>query len=80
MNSEAVEKIKLHKMLDKLSEDRLESVRNYVNSLIEKDTTPTERTSLKGIWKGSGWENIDFEKELKQARKEMSESILSKKL
>jgi hypothetical protein len=35
---------------------------------------------MKGIWKGKGFEKLNINKELKVARKEMSESILKKEI
>lgn len=54
--------MKLRHILRKLSlvsENRLETVKNYLDVLLaDVEKTATGEKSLKGIWKGSGFEKL----------------------
>ena len=83
MNTRAAEKINLHKMLDKISADRMEAVRSYLDALVGKTPPPASKTSLWGIWQGTEFEKRDtgsLAEDLQELRKEMGTASLSRKL
>jgi len=83
MNTVAVEKINLHKMLDQIPEDRMKAVKRYLDDLVEKTPPSPSRASLAGIWRGTEFEKLDdgnLEQDLQALREEMSAGILSKEL
>ena len=70
---------KINKDLTLIPEDKLDEVVNFIEFILSKSKTKKrELVNLEGIWEGKGFEKLDLEKELKVARKELSESILKR--
>ena len=66
--------------LSLLPDNKLDSVRMYIESiLIESKRLTKSNRSLKGIWSNKGFEKIvNLENELKETRKQLSDTILTK--
>ena len=59
MNKVAADKIDILRKLSLVPENRLETVKDYLDVLLaDVEKTATEEKSLKGIWKGSGFEKL----------------------
>jgi len=82
MNTAAIKKSEIIKQLARVSEKELDRIKMCIESVIMESSIVNQRGhSLKGIWKDKGFERLtDLEEEIKQARKELSESILTKEL
>lgn len=80
MNTAAIKKTELIKQLSRVAEKDLDKIRRYIESVLTESTATTQRRhSLKGIWKDKGFDRLgDLEKEIRQARKELSDSILKR--
>ncbi len=80
MNVAALKKTEIIRILALLPEDRLEQVRVYVDSILPTSYPLAQSyRSLKGIWQGKGFEKLtDLEGAIKDARKQLRESILER--
>lgn len=83
MNVAAIKKTEIVRELSLIPDNKLDSVRMYIHSILNeaKQLTKSNR-SLKGIWSNNkGFESIaDLENEIKQARKQLSDTILKRQL
>jgi hypothetical protein len=63
-----------------LPDNQLDSVRMYIETILtESKRVKKNNRSLKGIWSNKGFEKIaDFEAELKEVRKQLSDAILTR--
>lgn len=66
----------VHKLVDKLPGKRLQELRSQLKKVLE----PNQKKGLKGIWAGKGFENVDIEKEIRDARDAMQKQILDRHL
>jgi len=80
MNTTAMKKIAIVQALSHIPETHLDNIKVYFDTLLE-DTQPlSPNHSLKGIWRGIGFEKlIDPEGEIRNARYEMQDDILTRK-
>ena len=80
MNTAAIKKTEIIKQLSRASEKDLDRIRMCIQSVLAESTATTQRShSLKGIWKSKGFDRSeDLEEEVKQARKELGDSILKR--
>lgn len=78
MNPRAITEMAIMSELSRVPDSRLDSIRAHVESLIVPDTAPApKKGSLKGIWRGLGFERIaDLQGELQRARRELEDAIL----
>ncbi|MBI5219857.1 MAG: DUF2281 domain-containing protein [Bacteroidia bacterium] len=62
--------------------DKLDEINNFIEYLLFKTKAVAEKKplSIRGIWKGKGFENSDIETELAILRKEIQHSIDNKKI
>lgn len=59
MNKVAANKVDILRKLSLVPENRLETVKDYLDVLLaDVEKTATGEKSLKGIWKGSGFEKL----------------------
>ncbi|HEY0769595.1 MAG TPA: hypothetical protein VGD31_04615 [Sphingobacteriaceae bacterium] len=76
-NSIAERRKSLQNSISKIPPERLSEVEDKINEILA--TGPrNEPKSLRGIWAGKGFENIDIEKALKEARDAMLQGTLNK--
>lgn len=82
MNAVALKRTELVSELSLLPEKELDRVLALVASMLATAEKPEHtRRSLRGIWKGKGFERIgDIEATLKEARHELGTAILGRKL
>jgi hypothetical protein len=82
MNTAAIKKIEIISKLFRIPEKALDKVESCIESILtESNVVPQQNRSLKGIWKDKGVDKIvDLEREIKQIRKELSDSILKREL
>jgi len=82
MNTTALKKTKIIRDLSRIPDNKLDSVRKYIDSiLIESKQHTRKNQSLKGIWSNAGFEKItDLEGEIKEVRKQLSDAILRRQL
>jgi len=81
MSTTGLKIAEIKKDLALLSEDKLDEVKDFISFVLSRNKEEKKRiVQMKGIWKGKGFENLNIDKELKVARKEMAESILKKGL
>lgn len=82
MNKVAANKVDILRKLSLVPENRLEKIKEYLDMLlvdVEKDASGEK--SLKGIWKGSGFEKlVDLEEAVREAKEELQGNILNKAL
>lgn len=81
MNPAAIRKPEIIKQLSRAPENGLDKIRMCIESVLTGSTLTGQRShSLKGIWKGKGFDKLeDLEGELREARKELGDSILKGK-
>lgn len=82
MNRTAYLQHNLPENISLLRNKELNNLNTYVEFLLFKNNIKTEKKteSPEGIWENPGFENInDLESEINLIRKEMSDSILSRK-
>ena len=80
MNTAAMKKTEIIKQLSRASEKDLERIRICIDSVLG-GSSPTAQSShsLKGIWKGKGFDQIgNLEEEVEQVRRELGDSILKR--
>ncbi len=82
MNAAAVKKMEIVRELSLIPESKLDSIRMYINSILRESKPITKSNrSLQGIWSDKGFEKItDLEAEVREARKQLSDSILKRQL
>jgi hypothetical protein len=80
MNSAAIKKTEFVRELALLPDNKLDSVRMYIESILPAAKRATKNNrSLKGIWSNKGFEKIvDLEGELKEVRKQLTDAILTR--
>jgi len=80
MNTAAIKKTEIVRELVLLPDNQLDSVRMYTETILtESKHVKKSNRSLKGIWSNKGFEkNVDFEGELKETRKQLSDVILTR--
>ncbi len=78
----AILKTEIVRSLERLSEDGLGEVRAHVAALVAATGRhSSDRRSLAGVWQGRGFERIvDLEGEIHDARRELSEAIVRRRL
>ena len=64
--------------LEKLPEHKLAEVRDFIQRLLPTQPPAHRARSLRGVWKGLGWANMDVEKEVKTLRSDVSDAVLKK--
>ena len=81
MSTTGLKVAEIKKDLALLPEDKLDEVKNFISFVLSRNKEERKKiVQMKGIWKGKGFEKLNLDKELKVARKEMSESILKKEI
>jgi len=80
MNTAAIKKTEIIKQLSRASERDLDRIRICIDSVLTGSGPTDQRShSLKGIWKGKGFDQLeDLEKEVKQVRRKLGDSILKR--
>jgi len=80
MNARAIELTEIKRDLAQLPPDKLGEVKDFVHRLLPTtQTTLPKIESLKGMWKGQGWENLtNIEEEIRALSKETEQQILDK--
>ena len=76
----SIYKGKLLKEIETIPEQHLKSVYKIVHEFknLAKDTTG--KKSLKGVWKGKGFEKINIEKEIKELHQNITNKIENMKI
>lgn len=81
MNTVALKKVSIMHELSRVPEDRLDTVLAYIETIVGDIPMPqSQQMSLKGIWKDTGFGEIDIEGELHAARQELQHSIVEREL
>jgi hypothetical protein len=81
MSTTGLKVTEIKKDIALLPEDRLDEVKDFISFVLSRNKEKKKKiVRMKGIWKGKGFEKLNINKELKVARKEMSESILKKEI
>jgi len=80
MNTAAIKKTEIVRELSLLPDYELDRIRMYIESILPASKRPVKNNrSLKGIWSNKGFEKIaNFETELKEVRKQLTDAILTK--
>ncbi|HBE02525.1 MAG: hypothetical protein A2096_10100 [Spirochaetes bacterium GWF1_41_5] len=70
--------IDLRTKLDRLPENKVGEVNDFIDFLLQKSKVKEpENISLKGIWKGKGFESIhNLDSQIRDLRKETSDATL----
>ena len=64
-----------------LPEEKLDEIKDFIEFILSKSQVKERRVvQLKGIWANKGFEKINIEPELKNIRKEISDSILGREV
>ena len=81
MSTTGLKVAEIKKDIALLPEDKLDEVKDFISFVLSRNREKKKKiVQMKGIWKGKGFEKLNLDKELKVARKEMSESILKKEI
>jgi hypothetical protein len=81
MSTTGLKVAEIKKDIALLPEDKLDEVKDFISFVLSRNKEKKKKiVQMKGIWKGKGFEKLNINKELKVARKEMSESILKKEI
>ena len=81
MSTTGLKVAEIKKDIALLPEDKLDEVKDFISFVLSRNNEKKKKiVRMKGIWKGKGFEKLNINKELKVARKEMSESILKKEI
>ena len=82
MNAAAIKRTELVSELALLPEEELDRVRALIASILARKRVPDRSSrSLRGIWKGKGFERIeDPESALKETRRELGAAILERRI
>lgn len=76
MSTTGLKVAEIKKDIALLPEDKLDEVKDFISFVLSRNKEKKKKiVQMKGIWKGKGFEKLNINKELKVARKEMSESI-----
>ena len=76
MSTTGLKVAEIKKDIALLPEDKLDEVKDFISFVLSRSKEKKKKiVHMKGIWKGKGFEKLNINKELKVARKEMSESI-----
>jgi hypothetical protein len=80
MNAAAIKKMEIVRGLSLIPDSKLDSIRKYIDSIImESRPIIKSNRSLQGIWSDKGFEKItDLEAEIREVRKQLSDSILKR--
>lgn len=72
----------VHNLVDKLPGERLQEIKTQLEKALKRsrEIKQRENKGLKGIWAGKGFETIDIEKEIRDARDAMQKQILDRHL
>jgi hypothetical protein len=81
-NAAAIKKMEIISMLSLIPDNKLDSIREYIDSiLMESNSNTKSNHSLEGIWGGKGFERIaDLKSEIKETRKQLNDEILKRQL
>jgi len=81
MNAAAIKRTELLSELALLPEEDLDRVYALIAILVRTKAPDRSSRSLRGIWKGKGFERIeDLETALKEARHELGAAILKRRI
>ena len=81
MSTTGLKVAEIKKDIALLPEDKLDEVKEFISFVLTRNKEKKKKiVQMKGIWKGKAYEKLNINKELKVARKEMSESILKKEI
>jgi len=81
MRSRAMKKIEISKKLSIMPEYKIDEVNDFIEFIISKAHVRKRKpVKLRGIWKNKGFENIDLESELKAIRRDLTDSIVNRKI
>ena len=81
MSTTGLKVAEIKKDIALLPEDKIDEVKDFISFVLSRNKEKKKKiVQMKGIWKGKGFEKLNINKELKVARKEMSESILKKEI
>jgi len=81
MSTAGLKVAEIKKDIALLPEDKLDEVKDFISFVLSRNKEKKKKiVQMKGIWKGKGFEKLNINKELKVARKEMSESIIKKEM
>ena len=81
MRSDTEKRMTIQKEIRLIPENRLDEVKTYIETIINVDSKKMKPVSLKGIWKGKGFEKINnIESDIASLRKTLNSTILDKKL
>jgi len=82
MHTNTVKRMTIQKEINLIPESRLDEVKMYIETILRQaDVNKPKPVSLKGIWKGNGLAEIkELETEIQDLRKNLSSSLLSKKI
>lgn len=72
----------VHNLVDKLPGERLQEIKTQLENALNgsREFKQRENKALKGIWAGKGFESIDIEREIRDARDAMQKQILDRHL
>jgi len=82
MQSRAMKKIEINKKLSLISEDKIDEVTDFIEFILLKSKAQ-KRSSvrLRGVWKNKAFDKIkDMESELKEIKKNLTDSILNRNI
>ena len=78
MQNTVIKLTEIKKKLTRLPVEKLDEVENFLGFLLSRhEKKGADVAQMKGIWAGKGFERIDIQKEIKRARKDLSNSIWS---
>ena len=81
MSTTGLKVAEIKKDIALLPEDKLDEVKDFISFVLSRNKEKKKKiVQMKGIWKDKGFEKLNINKELKVARKEMSELILKKEI
>jgi len=66
-----------------IEDNQIDQIKTFIEFLLFRtgNAAPKNTSSLQGIWKNKGFEKIvDLESEIKAIRKQLSDSIINKKV
>lgn len=82
MHTNTVKRMTIRKEINLIPESKLDEVKLYIETILNQaDVDMPKPVSLKGIWKGKGFAKIkELEIEIHDLRKNLSNSVLNKKI
>ncbi len=82
MHTNTVKRMTIQKEINLIPESKLDEVKIYIETILNQaDVNKPKPISLKGIWKGKGFANLtDLETEIQDLRKNLSSTVLNKKI